>query len=218
MTGYRGRVQSGAVAGGRIARLLLLACTLFGLAAMHTIGHGGVDHVSHHDEPQAAVGDTVSVAASSSLTPVVAAGGRKTVDPMAGAVVAMPVVAAAARTPVAAVVDPMAAAVGSMPVAVTAGRTPVAADAAPMLVAADGCDCGHGAMQPLGGGGMAGWGLCVAVLGALAVALLLAALLLAALTGRYPPRQARAPGRTAPRAPPVLPFGLTLATVSVLRT
>jgi disulfide bond formation protein DsbB len=170
MTGYRGRVQSGAVAGGRIARLLLLVCTLFGLAAMHTIGHGGVDHVSHHDKPQAAV------------------------------------------------VDPMAAAVGSMPVAAVAGRTLAAVDAAPIPSAADGCDCGHGAMQPLGGGGMAGWGLCVAVVGALAVAFLLAALLLAALTGRYPPRQARAPGRTAPRAPPVLPFGLTLATVSVLRT
>jgi len=148
MTGYRGRVLGDVAVSGRVARLVLLACTLFGLAAMHTIGHGGVDHVGHHDEPRA-----------------VAVG--------------------------------MAFAVGD--------------------AASDGCECDHAAMQPLGGSGMSGWGLCVAVLGALAVAVLLAALLLRAVTGRHPLRAARDPGR-APRAPPVLPFGLTLATVSVLRT
>ena len=154
MTDYRGRVLDGVAVSGRIARLVLLACTLFGLSAMHTIGHGGVDHVSHHDEP-----------------PVAAAG--------------------------------MALAVG-IPLAV--------GDAA-----SDGCECDHAATQPLGGG-MSGWGLCVAVLGALAVAVLLAALLLGAVTGRQPLRTARGPCCRAPRAPPVLPFGLTLATVAVSRT
>jgi hypothetical protein len=149
MTGYRGRVLGGATVGVRIARLVLLACTLFGLSAMHTIGHGGVGHVGHPDEPR----------------------------------------------------------VAAMGTAFAAGDA-----------ASDGCECDHAAMQPLGGGGMSGWGLCVAVLGALAVAVLLAALLLRAVTGRHPPRTARGPCSRAPRAPPVLPFGLTLATVSVLRT
>jgi hypothetical protein len=149
MTDFRGRVLGGVAVSGRIARLVLLACTLFGLAAMHTIGHGGVDHAGHHDEP-------------------------------------------------------LVAAVGS---AFAAGEA-----------ASEGCECDHTATQPLGGSGMSGWGLCVAVLGALAVAVLLAALLLGAVTGRHPPRTARGPCRRAPRAPPVLPFGLTLATVSVLRT
>ncbi|RSM45643.1 hypothetical protein DMB66_50685 [Actinoplanes sp. ATCC 53533] len=149
MTDYRGRVLGGVAVSGRIARLVLLACTLFGLAAMHTIGHGGGGHAAHHDEPRAA-------------------------------------------------------AVG---MALTVGDT-----------ASDGCECDHTATQPIGSSGMSGWGLCVAVLGALAVAVLLAALLLGAVTGRHPLRTARGPCRRAPRAPPVLPFGLTLATVSVLRT
>jgi len=148
MTGYRGRALGDRAVSGRIARLVLLACTLFGLAAMHTIGHGGVDHASHHDEPRA----------------------------------------------------------------VAAGMVVAVSDAA-----SDGCECDHAALQPLGRGGMGGWGLCVAVLGALAVAVLLAALLLSAVTGRRPRHPARGPGR-APRAPPALRFGLTLATVSVLRT
>lgn len=133
---------------GRTARLVLLLCTLFGLAAMHTIGHGGVDHASHHEQSQA----------------------------------------------------------------VAAGVTLAMSSAAP-----DGC-CSHAAELPMRGGGMGSWDLCVAVLSAFAVAVLLAALLLIAVGGRRPPRSARDPSRWTPRAPPVLPFGLTLATVSVLRT
>ena len=34
--------MAGVAASGRIARLVLLACTLVGLAAMHTVGHGAV--------------------------------------------------------------------------------------------------------------------------------------------------------------------------------
>ncbi|MFI5894887.1 DUF6153 family protein [Actinoplanes sp. NPDC051513] len=39
-----------AAVAGRAARWLLLACTLFGLAAMHTLGHSGMhmdDHAGH---------------------------------------------------------------------------------------------------------------------------------------------------------------------------
>ena len=37
--------QSRIGAGRRLSRWLLLACTLVGLAAMHSLGHGGADHV-----------------------------------------------------------------------------------------------------------------------------------------------------------------------------
>lgn len=36
-----------AVAAGRVARWVLLACTLFGLAAMHTLGHAGMRMDAH---------------------------------------------------------------------------------------------------------------------------------------------------------------------------
>jgi hypothetical protein len=56
MTGYRGRVQTGGTAMiGRIARFVLLACTLFGLAAMHTIGHGTMSSAHHHEAPSVAM-------------------------------------------------------------------------------------------------------------------------------------------------------------------
>ncbi|MDR7322652.1 MULTISPECIES: DUF6153 family protein [Catenuloplanes] len=47
-------------AGGRWARWLLLACTIIGLAAMHTLGHSGPEadghgHAGHHP-PEIAVG------------------------------------------------------------------------------------------------------------------------------------------------------------------
>ena len=156
-TGYRRRVHTGSAAiGRRIARLVLLACTLFGLAAMHTIGHGAVDHAGHHREPSAAV--TLALFAIDDVAP-----------------------------------------------------------SASHDCVADGCGqaaARHGS----GGHGMGIAELCVAVLGALAVAVLLAALLLTMITGRSPPRAPRCQERKASRAPPVLPFGLTLAAVSVLRT
>jgi len=135
-----------AAIGGRVARLVLLACTLFGLAAMHTLGHGA----SHHGEP----------AAAATLFAVV---------------------------------------------------TP----AAPHDCGADGCSR---AVARLAGHGMNGWDLCVAVLSAFAIAALVAALLLTVAAGRSPRRSPRGHGRMSPRAPPTLSFGLTLATVSVLRT
>jgi hypothetical protein len=82
----------------------------------------------------------------------------------------------------------------------------------------DGCtrlsDPGRG-----GGADMAGWSVCLAVVAGFAVTLLLAAAV-AALTRRddsAPLLVGRAGG--GPRAPPgLLPVGLTLATMSVLRT
>jgi len=136
-----------AAIGGRVARLVLLACTLFGLAAMHTLGHGA----THHGEPAAAV-----------------------------------------------------------------TLFSVATPAAPHDCGADGCDRAAAARMP--GHGMNGWDLCVAVLSAFAIAALVAALLLTAAASRSARRPPGDPGRRSPRAPPTLSFGLTLATVSVLRT
>jgi len=141
---------------GRIARLVLLACTLFGLAAMHTIGHSGMTHTGHHHEDQPASAHQVS----------------------------------------------------TMP-AFTAAQS-------------DGCaedGCVHAAALPEGGGGqMDPWDLCLAVLSGFAVALLLAGLLLLAVTGRFPPLFGGGRRHRRPWAPSTLPFGLTVATVSVLRT
>jgi hypothetical protein len=39
--------RTAASTGGRWARLVLLLCTLVGLAAMHTLGHGGHDAAAH---------------------------------------------------------------------------------------------------------------------------------------------------------------------------
>jgi hypothetical protein len=157
-------VQSGAaVRIGRIARLVLLACTLFGLAAMHTIGHSGMAHADHH--PEAASADSRQVVTMAAV----------------------------------------AAGLSSM--------TPADSDGC----AGDGC-MHQAAMSAGGDGQMDRWGLCVAILTAFAIAGLLVALLLSGLSGRYPPRAGRDRRRTLPRAPPRLAVGLTLATVSVLRT
>ena len=140
---------------GRIARLVLLACTLFGLAAMHTIGHSGMTHAGHHHEDQPASAHQVS----------------------------------------------------TMP-AFTAAQS-------------DGCagdGCVHAVVLPEGGGQMDPWDLCVAVLSGLALALLLAGLLLLAVTGRFPPLFGGGRRRRRPWAASILPFGLAVATVSVLRT
>jgi hypothetical protein len=149
---------------GRVARLVLLACTLLGLAAMHTIGHSAVGHGADRQ-----------------------AAGHMPVD--------------AEQT-----LEAMAQTVAS---------------AAASFAESDRCagdGCAHATLMPTGMSGMGNWELCVAVLTAFAAAIVLAALLLAAATGRFPPPLCRRPAVTAPRGPPVSPFGLTLATVSVLRT
>jgi hypothetical protein len=157
MTGYGGRVQIGGTAMiGRIARLVLLACTLFGLAAMHTIGHGAMTHAGHHHETHAT---------------------------------------------------------GTHQRSMMPAFTPAESDGC----AGDGC--AHTAAMPDGSGSrMNPWDLCVAILSGSAIAVLLAGLLLIAVTGRFPPRSGGGRLRRAPWVPPILPLGLTLATVSVLRT
>ncbi|MEV6629174.1 hypothetical protein AB0M54_00285 [Actinoplanes sp. NPDC051470] len=60
------------VVAGRVARWVLLACTLFGLAAMHTLGHAGMrmhEHASHGPAtltvaPAVMMGDTALAAAA----------------------------------------------------------------------------------------------------------------------------------------------------------
>ncbi|MER7274581.1 DUF6153 family protein [Dactylosporangium sp. NPDC000244] len=66
-------------------------------------------------------------------------------------------------------------------------------------------------------GGMDGWAICLAVLVAFAV-IVLVAMLLTRRRANASPARPRATRRAGPRAPPPRPFGLTLATVSVLRT
>ena len=41
--------------GERLARLLLLACTVLGVAALHTIGHAAIGVVDHHDRSTVSV-------------------------------------------------------------------------------------------------------------------------------------------------------------------
>lgn len=139
---------------------MLLVGTLFGLAAMHTIGHSAITHAGHGRGAQPS--STRQFSTIPAITATVSAVTQSQSDGCAG----------------------------------------------------DGCL--HAAALP-DGGQMGYWDLCVAVLSAFAIAMLLAALLLIAVTGRFPPRSGGR-RRFSPRGPPILPFGLTLATVSVLRT
>jgi hypothetical protein len=139
--------------------LILLAGTLFGLAAMHTLGHSGMRMHAHDHH----VAETVAAAVSGSAHALGAM--NDVAEPASGGV----------------------------------------------------CDggCAH-APGPSPHGGMAGWSVCLAVLGAFAVILLLAIVLARSRRGRPPgPDTAR---RTAgSRGPPVRPAGLAMAAVSVLR-
>ncbi|SCL18030.1 hypothetical protein GA0070624_1435 [Micromonospora rhizosphaerae] len=86
----------------------------------------------------------------------------------------------------------------------------------------DGCaadDCRHAAVLPLGdlGDDPSGWTVCLAVLGAFAVALLVAVLLRARSRVVGPALRGALRLAAGPRAPPPRPFGLRLATASVLR-
>jgi Family of unknown function (DUF6153) len=143
--------QDAAAGTGRLARWVLLACMLVGLAAMHSLGHGGGMHAAAMlaDEHYAISTTAAASHAGSSMR-----------------------------------------------------------DVFPQLNPSTGGS----------GDDMAGWSVCLAVLGGFAVAVLLAALLVAA-AGRYDPVGVLT-GRSGagPRAPPDrVPVGLALATVSVLR-
>ncbi|MEU7931318.1 hypothetical protein [Micromonospora echinofusca] len=175
----------------RGARLLLLVGTLLGLAAMHTIGHDS-HQTGHPANPSAHI----------AVAPVPHA-----------AVVPAP---HAARAPVA-----------SAPHAALALVPPSQGVAAPHAVGAAleavvGCPggCASEELLPAGGGtggGLPGWGVCLAVLGAFAAALLLAALLSVRVRAVGPTGGGSVGAFPPPRAPPPRPVGLRLATVSVLR-
>jgi hypothetical protein len=63
---------------GRIARLALLACTLFGLAAMHTIGHSGMAHAAqptHQFSTTPALGPSDDCAGDGCVHPAALPGG-----------------------------------------------------------------------------------------------------------------------------------------------
>ncbi|MFG3600354.1 DUF6153 family protein [Micromonospora chersina] len=138
--------MAGMAATGRWVRLLLLLCTLVGLTAMHTLGHG-------------------------------------------------------AHSP------------SGQPAGHRAGHS-----AALAMVADCEGDCPARALPPADpGADPSGWSVCLAVLGAFAVALLVVVLLrtgsrAAVATAGGPLRHA-----AGPRAPPPRPYGLRLATTSVLR-
>ncbi|WP_247657125.1 hypothetical protein [Micromonospora sp. U56] len=153
------------------ARLLLLACTLLGLAAMHTIGHG-THSVASHPDGHAAVSQRAMVAQAAGPEAV----------------------------PVAHGVAPEA-----VPAAHVAGPVSFAGQVGAVALPAD---------QP--GGAPSRWSVCLAVLGAVTVALLLATLLLGRAHHVVATRHPSGPSR-GPRAPPPRPVGLRLATVSVLR-
>ncbi|WP_432831337.1 DUF6153 family protein [Dactylosporangium sp. CA-092794] len=104
------------------------------------------------------------------------------------------------------------------PVAEHAAVMPVAAA---LSAAVTGCAGGGCADMLLGSGhghgGMDGWAVCLAVLVAFAV-IVLTAMLLARRGATTTAAGLRAARHAGPRAPPPRPFGLALATVSVLRT
>ncbi|WP_221328984.1 DUF6153 family protein [Actinoplanes sp. L3-i22] len=130
---------------GRNARTVLLLCTVFGLAMMHTLGHAGV-RAEHSGSP-------------------------------------------------------------AMTTAVTSFVAAPATEACPD----DHCAGHHDHEQ------MSMWSVCLAVLGGLAVVVLLAMALLAAARAGGRPQSATAIRRPATRAPPAGGAGLVLASTAVLR-
>ncbi|TDC45667.1 hypothetical protein E1258_30070 [Micromonospora sp. KC207] len=102
--------------------------------------------------------------------------------------------------------------------ALASGTTVVAAPGAHVGCPAGGCSPTR--LQPAGGtaDGPAGWSVCLAVLGALGIALLVAVLLLTGSRALGPPGRRPGDASAGPRAPPPRPVGLRLAEVSVSRT
>lgn len=146
---------------GWVARWVLLACTLFGLAAMHTLGHAGMHGPGMGESTGHSAG--MQVLGSTAVMQAVADG--VTGDGDGGC-------------------------------------------------AGDGC--AHWGSRHGGGGDMAGWSVCVAVLTGFAIFLLLA-LLWSRITARKTPPCRGADSAGGARSPPIRHVGLVLARVSVLR-
>lgn len=144
---------------GRSVRWILLLCTVFGLATMHTLGQAGVNPHTHG--PSAVMSDAVPATSAGAAQPGVT----------------------------------------DMASAASGGHCPD-----------DHCGGQHDH------GGMSGWAVCLAVLGGLAVAVLLAALLLMPATRFLASSRERRSLLRAPRPPPRQRVGLTVASVAVLRT
>ncbi|MEU4379265.1 hypothetical protein [Micromonospora echinofusca] len=220
------------VTAARGARLLLLVGTLLGLAAMHTIGHES-HQTGHPADPSPHI--AVAPARNATVVPVphAAVVPVAPVPHAARARVASAPHAALAPVPHAALAPVPHAALAPVPHAALApvphaALLPPSQDvAAPHAVGAAlqavvGCPggCASEELLPAGGGtggGPSGWGVCLAVLGAFAAALLLAALLSVRVRAVGPTRGGSAGAFPPPRAPPPRPVGLRLATVSVLR-
>ncbi|MFI0794225.1 hypothetical protein ACH4OY_16295 [Micromonospora rubida] len=214
---------------GRWARLALLVCTLVGLAAMHTLGHGahgggghgGHDRAGPPDAHPAASSHAAATGDASAMTDVVGAAFPMvdTAVPVAGA--ALPVSAlTGVAVPVAGVVGAASsvAEVGEGAVlrvgAVRVGAVRVLPEGCPMA------GCSSPRLRPAGdpGAGPPGWSICLAVLGALGVALFVAVLLLSGVRAVGPSARRLGGPPAGPRAPPPRPIGLRLAENSVSRT
>ncbi|SCF03363.1 hypothetical protein GA0070558_121142 [Micromonospora haikouensis] len=206
-----------AATGGRWGRLALLLCTLIGLAAMHTLGHGAHSGGTHagHDGAAPRDGHPAPAAfADGAAVPATLAGGTGGPVALAGGTGGL--VAPAVPVALAGGADALWAFAGGM--AVRVGGMVAAA-----LGARAGCPaggCAPARLLPDGGGadGPSGWSACLAVLGALGVALLVAVLLLTRARAPGPPGWQAGGVSAGPRAPPSRPLGLRLAEVSVSRT
>ncbi|MBB5829196.1 hypothetical protein [Micromonospora carbonacea] len=204
-------MRTRAVAGGRWGRLALLLCTLVGLAAMHTLGHGahsGGTHSGHDGATPRDAHPAPAALADGTGAPVALASGMGVPVALVGGA-AVPVALAGGADALRAFAGGVAVRVGVV-AAVTVG-------------AHTGCPAGGCAPDRLlaDGGradGSSGWSACLAVLGALGAALLVAVLLLTGARAAGPPGRRPDGGPAGPRAPPPRPLGLRLAEVSVSRT
>ncbi|MGW1056908.1 hypothetical protein [Micromonospora rubida] len=230
---------------GRWARLALLVCTLVGLAAMHTLGHGahgggghgGHDRAGPPDAHLAASSHAAATGDASAMTDVVGAA-----FPMVDAAVpvadvvgaAFPMVdVVGAALPVAALTGAAVPVVGVVGVVGAASSVAEVGEGAVLRVGVtrvgavralpEGCPmagCSSARLLPAGdpGAGPPGWSICLAVLGALAVALFVAVLLLSGVRAVGPSARRLGGPPAGPRAPPPRPIGLRLAETSVSRT
>ncbi|MCI4063937.1 hypothetical protein MRQ36_15610 [Micromonospora sp. R77] len=192
------RTEAG-VTTGRWMRLVLLCCTLVGLAAMHTLGHGAHASDSHGAHASDGPGAHASAPAEHLADAVV----EMAAGAVSGHVVDMAGVAVSGHG--------SNGAAGALPV------VPKVASASGRTVDCAGDGCGAALAVPLGpsGGDPAGWSVCLAVLGGFALVLLVVVLLRRRPVGVRPAvGSSRVKG---PRAPPPRPVGLRLATASVLR-
>ncbi len=174
---------------GPVARWLLLACTVVGLAAMHTLGHTGSHTDGHHVTGDAA-------------------------QPAAAVAVVQPAAVPAGQP--GAVAPKAAAGHGTF---FLASLTATVAGLVDLMTGCSGDGCRHAQPTPEPGRhDLPAWSVCLAVLAGLSVAVLMAWLLISR-TPRATEVVPRLTGRRGEsRAPPWPRLGLRLAAMSVMRT